>query len=156
MKKNILMLVFLALAITTNAQQPAPPRPPMGQGPRDGRGPRGGRGPMGKEGRGEDKEKIEMFKIQFITKKLALTSSEAELFWPVYEAHKKAMKEIVESKTHDEIQLQEATLNARKKYKNDLKPVLKSDERVNEALKIEREFLQKIRHEMMRRKGFQA
>jgi hypothetical protein len=47
-------------------------------------------------------------------------------------------------------------LNARKKYKNDLKPVLKSEERVNEALKLDREFLQKIRHEMIRRKGFQS
>ena len=97
-----------------------------------------------------------MYKVKFFTEKLALTTNEAELFWPVYEAHKKAMKEIVLNKSNDEIQLQEAMLNARKKYKNDLKPVLKSEDRVNEALKLDREFLQKMRHEIIRRKGFQS
>ncbi len=149
MKNIIALFVLLALAITTNAQQPAPPRPPMGQGPRDGRF-------MGRGGRGGNKEKIEMFKIQFITEKLALTTSEAEQFWPVYESHKKATQEIIANKSTDEIQLQEAMLNARKKFKNDLKPVLKTDERVNEALKVDREFLKKVRFEMMRRKGFQS
>jgi len=62
----------------------------------------------------------------------------------------------MDKKSNDEIQIQEDILLARKKYKNELKPVLKSDERVNEALKIDREFLQKIRGEMMRRKGFQS
>ena len=36
------------------------------------------------------------------------------------------------------------------------KPVLKTDERVNDALRVDREFLQEIRQEMMRRKGFQS
>ena len=142
MKRFLLFFVVLTLAIATNAQQnrmPRPPRPPMDHGPR-----------------GENKEKIEMFKIQFITEKLALTKAEAEQFWPVYEAHKNAMKQIMENRSNDEIQVQEDILSARKKYKNELKPVLKSDERVNEALKIDREFLQKIRGEMMRRKGFQS
>jgi len=142
MKKFFLFFVVFALAISTNAQQnrlPRPPRPPMERGQR-----------------GENREKIEMYKIQFITEKLALTKAEAEQFWPVYEAHKNAMKEIMDKKLNDEILVQEEVLSARKKYKNELKPVLKSDERVNEALKIDREFLQKIRGEMMRRKGFQS
>ena len=149
MKKHFLFIVLLSLALGVNAQQPAPPRPPMEKGQRGGRLQRGGN-------REEKKEKIEMYKVKFFTEKLALTTNEAELFWAVYENHKKAMKEIILNKTNDEIQLQEAMLNARKKYKNDLKPVLKSEERVNEALKLDREFLQKIRHEMIRRKGFQS
>jgi hypothetical protein len=142
MKKYFLFFVVFALAISSNAQQnrlPRPPRPPMEGGQR-----------------GENKEKIEMYKIQFITEKLSLTKSEAEQFWPVYEAHKNAMKDIMDKKLNDEIIIQEEILSARKKYKNELKPVLKSEERVNEALKIDREFLQKIRDEMMRRKGFQS
>lgn len=142
MKRFFLFFVVLTLAISTNAQQnrlPRPNRPPIDRG-----------------ARGENKEKIEMYKIQFITEKLALTKAEAEQFWPVYEAHKNAMKEIMDNRSNDEIQVQEDILSARKKYKNELKPVLKSDERVNEALKIDREFLQKIRGEMMRRKGFQS
>jgi hypothetical protein len=142
MKRYLLLFAVLILTIATNAQQnrlPRPPRPPMDHGPR-----------------GENKEKIEMYKIQFITEKLALTKAEAEQFWPVYEAHKNVMKEIMDKKLNDEILVQEEVLSARKKYKNELKPVLKSEERVNEALKIDREFLQKIRGEMMRRKGFQS
>jgi hypothetical protein len=142
MKKYFLFFVVLALTISTNAQQnrqPRPPRPPMENGQR-----------------AEKREKIEMYKIQFITEKLSLTKSEAEQFWPVYEAHKNAMREIMDKKLNDEILVQEEILSARKKYKNELKPVLKSEERVNEALKIDREFLQKIRGEMMRRKGFQS
>ena len=142
MKKFFLFFVVLALTISTNAQQnrqQRPPRPPMERGQR-----------------GENREKIEMYKIQFITEKLSLTKSEAEQFWPVYEAHKNAMREIMDKRSNDEIQVQEDILSARKKYKNELKPVLKLDERVNEALKIDREFLKKIRGEMMRRKGFQS
>jgi hypothetical protein len=129
------------MAVATNAQ------PPRGEG---------GGGLPGRGSKGAMKEKIEMFKVQFITKKLALTTAEAEAFWPVYEAQKKAMKEIIVTKSGDEIQLQEAILNARKKYKADLKPVLKTEERINEALKIDREFLRKVRNEMNRRKGFGA
>lgn len=66
------------------------------------------------------------------------------------------MKEIIDTKSNDEIQLQEASLTARKKYKSDLKAVLKTDERINNALKAEREFLKKMRTEMNRRKGFRA
>jgi len=142
MKKFFLFFVVLALTISTNAQQnrqQRPPRPPMERGQR-----------------GENREKIEMYKIQFITEKLSLTKSEAEQFWPVYEAHKNAMREIMDKRSNDEIQVQEDILSARKKYKNELKPVLKLDERVNEALKIDRDFLKKIRGEMMRRKGFQS
>jgi hypothetical protein len=144
MKKIFLLCLVFTMALAANAQ------PPQGQGG-------GGRGPgPGKGGRGAMKEKVEMYKIQFMTEKLALTPAEAELFWPVYEAQKKAMKQIIETKSGDEIQLQEAVLNARKKYKADLKPVLKTDERINEALKLERDFLKKIRTEVNRRKGFRA
>jgi Spy/CpxP family protein refolding chaperone len=140
MKKLMLLCLVAFMAFTANAQ------PPIGA--------RGNR--PGKEGRGAIKEKIEMYKVQFMTEKLALTAAEAEQFWPVYEAQKKAMKDILETKSGDEIQMQEAILNARKKYKADLKPVLKTDERVNEALKADREFLKKMRSEINRRKGFRA
>jgi len=137
MKKGIFLFLVVSLSFAANAQPP--------------QGPGGGRG-QGKFGKGAVKEKIDMFKVQFFTEKLALTTAEAELFWPVYEAQKKAIKEIIDTKGNDEIQMQEAMLNVRKKYKADLKPVLKSDERINEALKVDREFLKQIRSEVMRRK----
>ena len=96
-----------------------------------------------------------MFKIQFITKNLELTKSEAEGFWPVHESHKKTMQEIIKSKMNDEILMQEAILASRKKYKADLLPVLKTEERVNKALRVERDFLYKMRHEVSKRRGWE-
>jgi hypothetical protein len=52
----------------------------------------------------------------------------------------------------DEIAFQEAMLLIRKKFKKDLMPVLKTEERVNLALKVDRELLNRMRNEMMRRK----
>ena len=149
------MSSLLACLVLSGYAQPHPRRRPPPP-PEDEQFEEGRPGPRMKEGPNkEHKERIELFKIQFITEKLALTTSEAEAFWPVYEAHKNVMKDILKSKSEDEILFQESILNARKKYKNDLKPVLKSDERINDALKIEREFLNKVRFEMNKRRGFQ-
>ena len=155
MKRIFLFGLFSLLLMNAYAQprpnrRPPPPPPPGDdQEMFERRGPR-----MQGEDRKERKERIEVFKIQFITEKLELTPTEAESFWPVYEEYNKAVKEIAKTKSEDEILFQEAILVARKKYKTDLKPILKSDERVNEALKIEREFLNKIRFEMNKRRGF--
>jgi hypothetical protein len=152
------MLVHAAVLAQPNERRQGPPPPPPREDQRrddrvrDERGP----GPIrGERMRPEQREKIEMFKIQFITKNLELTKSEAEEFWPVHEAHKKAMQEIIKTKMSDEILLQEAMLNARKKYKADLLPVLKTEERVNNALRVERDFLYKMRHEVSRRRGWE-
>ena len=141
----------------SDRRQGPPPPPPREHEKGDHRG-RDHRGPGPRKGekmRPEQKEKIEMFKIQFITKNLELTSKEAEGFWPVHEAHKKEMQEIIKTKMSDEIILQEAMLNARKKYKADLLPVLKTEERVNKALRVERDFLYKMRHEVSKRRGWE-
>ncbi len=162
MKKSIYILFLGMLVHITLTAQPnpdrrqGPPPPP----PRENRGEdqrRDDRAPGLRRGdrmRPEQREKIEMFKIQFITKNLELTTTEAEGFWPVHEAHKKLMQEIIKTKMNDEILMQEAMLNARKKYKADLLPVLKTEERVNKALRIERDFLYKMRHEVSKRRGW--
>ena len=157
------MLVHAAVLAQPNDRRQGPPPPPPRDNQRrddqrrDDRGrDEGGPGPRrGDRMRPEQREKIEMFKIQFITKNLELTKNEAEGFWPVYEAHKKEMQEIIKTKMNDEILLQEAMLNARKKYKADLLPVLKTEERVNNALKVERDFLYKMRHEVSKRRGWE-
>jgi hypothetical protein len=148
------ILVHAAVIAQPNDRRQGPPPPP----PREDYRGRDDRGPGPRKGdrmRPEQREKIEMFKIQFITKNLELTKSEAEAFWPLHEAHKKEMQEIIKTKMNDEILLQEAMLNARKKYKADLLPVLKTEERVNNALKVERDFLYKMRHEVSRRRGWE-
>ena len=100
----------------------------------------------------EQRERLESFRIQFITKKLDLSPAEAEKFWPVYNEQKEASRNLMQAKKEDEIEFQEALLVIRKKFKKDLMPILKTEERVNLALKVDRELLNKMRNEMMRRK----
>ena len=150
MKKIFYLFGFIVTVFIAQAQeQPmkGQNRPPM----RDRQGmemppppPR----PMTKQQR----ERLESFRIQFITKKLDLTPAEAEKFWPVYNEQKEASRNLMETKKEDEIAFQEAMLVIRKKFKKDLMPILKTEERVNLALKVDRELLNKMRNEMMRRK----
>ncbi len=150
MKKILCLFSFIVSVFIVQAQeQPmkGQNRPPM----RDRQGmemppppPR----PMTKQQR----ERLESFRIQFITKKLDLTPAEAEKFWPVYNEQKEASRNLMETKKEDEIAFQEAMLVIRKKFKKDLMPILKTEERVNLALKVDRELLNKMRNEMMRRK----
>ena len=100
----------------------------------------------------DQRERLELFSIQFITKKLDLTPAEAEKFWPLYNEQKEASRNLMQTVKQDEIAFQEAMLVIRKKFKKDLMPVLKSEERVNLALKVDRELLNKMRNEMIRRK----
>ena len=150
MKKMLSLFSFVVSVLIAQAQeQPmkGQNRPPM----RDRQGmemppppPR----PMTKQQR----ERLESFRIQFITKKLDLTPAEAEKFWPVYNEQKEASRNLMQTKKEDEIEFQEAMLVIRKKFKKDLMPILKTEERVNLALKVDRELLNKMRNEMMRRK----
>lgn len=140
--KNIITLLLLVFGLfQATAQQPkqGPPTPPQ----------KGVNWKFAKE----QQQKMEMYKVQFVTKKLQLTREEAEAFWPVYEANRKEVQEIVKSKIGDEIALQEAMLNAKKKLKISLKPILKTEDRINQALKIDREFLNRMKGEMGKRKA---
>lgn len=150
MKKIFYLFGFIVTVFIAQAQeQPmkGQNRPPM----RDRQGmemppppPR----PMTKQQR----ERLESFRIQFITKKLDLTPAEAEKFWPLYNEQKEASRNLMQTAKEDEIAFQEAMLVIRKKFKKDLMPILKTEERVNLALKVDRELLNKMRNEMMRRK----
>ena len=100
----------------------------------------------------EQRERLELFSIQFITKKLDLTPAEAEKFWPLYNEQKEASLNLMQTAKEDEIAFQEAMLVIRKKFKKDLMPILKTEERVNLALKVDRDLLNRMRNEMMRRK----
>jgi hypothetical protein len=149
MKKILCLFSFIVTVFVAQAQGRTTygqNRPPM----RDRQGmempppPR----PMTKEQR----ERLELFRIQFITKKLDLNPAEAEKFWPVYNEQKEASHKLMQAKKEDEIEFQEAMLVIRKKFKKDLMPILKTEERVNLALKVDRALLNKMRNEMMRRK----
>ncbi len=138
MKKIFCLLSFIMTFFVAQAQERPMNRQNMQPPPR----------PMNKVQR----ERLESFRIQFITKKLDLTPAEAEKFWPLYNEQKEASRNLMQTAKEDEIAFQEAMLVIRKKFKKDLMPILKTEERVNLALKVDRELLNKMRNEMMRRK----
>lgn len=138
MKKIFCLLSFIMTFFVAQAQERPMYRQNMQPPPR----------PMNKVQR----ERLESYRIQFITKKLDLTPAEAEKFWPLYNEQKEASRNLMQTAKEDEIAFQEAMLVIRKKFKKDLMPILKTEERVNLALKVDRELLNKMRNEMMRRK----
>lgn len=150
MKKILLLCSLILFVFVTQAQQRpmnGQNRPPMRQRQGMEMPP-----PPPRTLTKEQKERLEFFRIQFISKKLDLTPAEAEKFWPVYNEQKEASHNLMQAKKEDEIEFQEAMLVIRKKFKKDLMPILKSEERVNLALKVDRDLLNKMRNEMTRRK----
>ena len=140
MKKLLYTLIFSLLLTSVSAQPP------------EGRRNRPNDQEM-KRDHQSNRVNMEMFKIKFVTEQLSLTPQEAQAFWPVYNEHRDLVHAIFKDKKENELELQEALLNARKKMALALKPILKTDTRVNDALKVDREFYRKARTEMMRRHG---
>jgi hypothetical protein len=139
MKKILFLFSFIATVFVAQAQEQ----------PLDGRNMQP---PPPRQMTKEQRERLELFSIQFITKKLNLTPAEAEKFWPLYNEQKEASRNLMQTAKQDEIAFQEAMLVIRKKFKKDLMPILKTEERVNLALKVDRDLLNRMRNEMMRRK----
>ena len=138
MKYLLYTLALSMVMITTNAQRPQERRERTDeQSTKDNERSHQGR---------PNRANIEMFKTKFITDQLALTPQEAEAFWPVYNEYKNGMRTIYKEKKENEIELQEAVLTLRKKLAAALKPILKSDTRINDALKIDKEFLKKMKN----------
>ena len=136
MKKIILsFLVSFFIVAVTMAQPPERPMGPRGKGSRP------------------SKENIEALKVAFMTKHLNLTIDEAQKFWPAYNACFEELKKARQEKNEDILAFEEAALNIRKKYKNDFKKALGSDERVNKAMGADRAFMGMIREELENRKG---
>jgi hypothetical protein len=145
MKYLLYTLALSMVIISTNAQRPQERRPRLNE-QNNQQGFRERRDQPNKAG-------IEMFKIKFITEQLALTTQEAEGFWPIYNEYKNSMRAVLKDKKDNELEMQEAALAVRKKMANALKPILKTENRINDALKIDKEFMKKVRTEMMRRRG---
>ncbi|WP_062059049.1 hypothetical protein [Aquimarina longa] len=109
------------------------------------------------------KERVKTFKIAYISEKLDLTSKEAQLFWPIYNDHKEAIKKIrvqerklfkaikesdngealsnrtTESFLNNYLNAEEQKFEARKKLIIDLKNVI-SDKKILKLIKAEGDF----------------
>jgi hypothetical protein len=139
MKKIVLSFLFSFFVVAiTLAQPPERPMGPRGKGPRP------------------SKENVEALKVAFITKHLNLNAEEAQKFWPAYNACFEELKKARQEKKDDLLAFEEAALNIRKKYKNDFKKALGSDDRVNKAMGADRAFMSMIKDELQHRRGEQG
>jgi hypothetical protein len=94
---------------------------------------------------------IETLKVAFITKELELSVEEAQNFWPVYNNFSEELKKARQSLKEDDIAFQEQKLVILKKYKNEFKRVLNSDDRVKKCFRAEPAFAKVLHKEWRRR-----
>ncbi|MFT4780367.1 MAG: hypothetical protein ACJAZK_000347 [Psychroserpens sp.] len=120
----------------------------------------------------EKRERIKSLKIAFITEKLALTETEAQKFWPIYNAHETNIKALrqdshqnrkdadIESMSEADARsmidkmliLEQKKLKLRKQFTTDLIGVIPAKKVI--LLKIsEDEFNRRMFNEMRKRKG---
>jgi hypothetical protein len=90
-------------------------------------------------------------KVAFVTKQLALTTDEAQKFWPVYYGYVAELRKTRQGKKDDVLAWEEDILNLRKKYKTEFKKILVADDRVNKALTVDRDFMNVVRKELQQR-----
>ncbi len=90
-------------------------------------------------------------KIAFVTKQLLLTNEESQKYWPAYYDYQDDMKKARQEESADILANEERVLNIRKRYRVELKKILGSDERVNRALTIDREFNNVVKQELLDR-----
>lgn len=118
------------------------------------------------------KEKIEQYRIAFITKELNLTVEEARLFWPVYDKYRadleslrtnnkqdldnidysKLTEEEAEKKAKEMFAFKQAELDLQKKYYAEFRKVLPAV-KVLRLVKAEADFRQKLVELLQKRQG---
>ncbi len=107
---------------------------------------------------GDDKkeggERLEALKAFWLTKKLNLSSEEAQRFWPVYNRYADEIRRVrLEQKQNNttEIDVEEKVLNIRKKYNGEFSKAL-SAEKANNFFRSEKEFGSMIKRELQERR----
>ena len=103
--------------------------------------------------RAQNGNRLEALKIAYITNKLNLSPQEAERFWPIYNQYaaelKQARQQAIKNNS-SEIELDESTLNIRKKYSTQFSQVI-SPQKVDMLFKSEKEVARFVQKEMERR-----
>jgi hypothetical protein len=136
--KRLLLIILMGVTAIAQAQEPPPPK--MGRMP-------GGMPPPPPG----DRPNIEAIKVAYITKQLNLSAEEAQKFWPVHNAYMAELKKARDANREAELAFEEQALTIRKKYNNDFKKILNGEDRVNTVFKLDRNFNDMMRQEMMKR-----
>lgn len=134
--KSLLLIILMGVSMIAQAQEPLP---------------RKGRTPGSMPLSGEPRPKIEAIKVAYITKQLNLSAEEAQKFWPVHNAYMAELKEARQAHQSAELAFEEQALSIRKKYNTDFKKILNAEDRVNTVFKIDRNFNDMMRQEMLKR-----
>jgi len=105
----------------------------------------------GQKGNGS---RIEALKIAYLTKKLNLSTDEAQKFWPIYNVYMGEIRKTridARQNQEGEIPTEEKLLNIRKKYNGEFNKAL-SSEKVNTFFKAEKEFGTVLQKELLERR----
>ena len=95
---------------------------------------------------------LETMKIGFITNRLNLTPDEAQKFWPIYKFYAAEVRQSYVVYRHDrnELELEEALLNIKKKYSVEFLKAI-SPGKINDFFKAEKDFNVMVNSEFRRR-----
>jgi hypothetical protein len=98
--------------------------------------------------------RLEAMKIAYLTKKLNLSTDEAQKFWPIYNQYMGEIRKTrIEARQNKEVEIkiEEKLLNVRKKYNGEFNKAL-SSEKINTFFKAEKEFGTMLQKELMERR----
>ena len=102
----------------------------------------------------KDGGRIAALKIAYLTRKLNLSTEEAQKFWPVYNKYADEIRKVqIEARQNrtTEIDREEKVLNIRKRFNGEFSKAL-SVEKVNTFFRVEKEFNGFLQKEMMERR----
>ena len=105
-------------------------------------------------GKKEGGQKLEALKIAYLTKKLDLTTEEAQRFWPVYNKYTEeihAVRKEQREKNLTELEAEDKILNIRKRYNGEFSRAL-TPEKANNFFRSEKEFGNFIQRELQQRR----
>jgi hypothetical protein len=91
----------------------------------------------------KEQEKIQSLEIAFISRKLNLTTEEAQRFWPIYNEYKRDVRQVMiaqkNNSNRDVVDDEQKIIDVRKKYKDRFVGVI-GQPRMNKFFQAEREF----------------
>jgi len=101
--------------------------------------------------------RLEAFKIGWLTNRLALTSDEAQKFWPIYQQYSREVQQAYQIFHNDKnrLELEESLLNIKKKYAVEFVKAIPPP-KINDLWQAEVEFNEMVRREMQRRQQMQG
>lgn len=136
--KTLINILLLSLVFTATAQQ----RPPQDKGRH---------------------ERVESFRIAYITEHLKLTPEEAQRFWPVYNAFRADMKTLRQNFKADDkdgtpltadqqLEFEQKKLDLKKRFKPQFEQAI-GKEKLNLLMQVEEDFKRELMKTMQERRG---